>query len=594
MSAPATTWRDLGIDIPSGRSGEIDVPCPMCSHTRKKAQAKCLSVNTRDAVWFCNHCSWSGSLHSGQDRGSNPTYHAPAETRPKVYTTPNPPPPAEVGLTPPVLAYFAKRGISETTLRRRGITAGPIWMPQVEEVVNAIQFPYVRNGAVVNIKYRDGQKNFRMVAGAERILYGLDDALAAVAAGASRLVIVEGEADALSLVEAGIDAVVSVPDGAPSPEAKSYASKFTFLDDDAALRLLEAVDDVVLAVDADAPGITLAEELARRIGPERCYRVAWPDGCKDANETLVAHGPAALTRCVAEAVPEPVAGIVTVRDLVGKLDLLYEHGLTGGVTTGWPSLTRHYRPRAGMMTVVTGAPSAGKSVFLNALLVDLATMHGWTFGVCSPEFQPLELHASRLMACYAGKPFGAGPTERMSRDEMVAARDWLDRNFAFVLPDEPSVDAVLERARILVLRMGITGLVIDPWSEMDHTRPHGMTGAEFVNDSLRKVRSFARNHDCHVWFVAHPTKQTKTEDGTYPVVTPYDISDGAGWYNKADTVLSVWRDRRATDNLVQVHVQKVRFAETGAVGMVELRHDPVTGRYYDMGRNGNGDGPYAR
>ncbi|XP_020269964.1 primase homolog protein-like [Asparagus officinalis] len=54
---------------------------------------------------------------------------------------------------------------------------------------------------------------------------------------------------------------------------------------------LNKASRIILATDADAPGQALAEELARRLGKERCWRVTWPTKtgtgvCKDANEVL--------------------------------------------------------------------------------------------------------------------------------------------------------------------------------------------------------------------------------------------------------------------------------------------------------------------
>ena len=78
-------------------------------------------------------------------------------------------------------------------------------MPQIEEPADAIQFPYMRDGELVNIKYRSQGKAFRMVSGAEKILYNLDNA------GPDKVIVCEGEMDVLSLHEAGIRGSVSVP-----------------------------------------------------------------------------------------------------------------------------------------------------------------------------------------------------------------------------------------------------------------------------------------------------------------------------------------------------------------------------------------------
>jgi hypothetical protein len=56
---------------------------------------------------------------------------------------------------------------------------------------------------------------------------------------------------------------------------------------DADAEVLDAAKKIVIAVDNDAPGRRLEDELARRLGRERCWRVEWPVGCKDANDVLV-------------------------------------------------------------------------------------------------------------------------------------------------------------------------------------------------------------------------------------------------------------------------------------------------------------------
>ena len=92
-------------------------------------------------------------------------------------------------LDPKFLEYFAKRGISKETLERNQVAQEHTWMPgQPANAGPAIAFPYMRNGQVVNVKYRTMDKCFRQVKGAEKILYGLDDVV-----GQDTIIIVEGE-----------------------------------------------------------------------------------------------------------------------------------------------------------------------------------------------------------------------------------------------------------------------------------------------------------------------------------------------------------------------------------------------------------------
>ena len=40
--------------------GSNRTTCPMCSHTRRKADDRCLSIYPRDGWvdWKCHHCGW--------------------------------------------------------------------------------------------------------------------------------------------------------------------------------------------------------------------------------------------------------------------------------------------------------------------------------------------------------------------------------------------------------------------------------------------------------------------------------------------------------------------------------------------------------
>lgn len=561
----AQTFADLNIVIPSGRYGEVDVTCPRCSPTRKKSRDTCLSANTDTGIFHCHHCGWSGKVGGG-DYGTMPR---------RVEYTPPPAPRGDV-LPDGVVAWFAARGIEDWVLADAGITAGREFSPSQGHDVMAIRYPYYRDGALVNIKYRSHPKYFWMAKGAERILYGLDGI-----AGAETLCIVEGEMDKLSLDQVQAYPTVSVPDGAPALDATNYASKFSFLTGPAEA-YFAAAKTVILATDSDAPGKKLAEELARRIGYAKCQRVTWPDGCKDANEVLVTLGRTALLQAIADAQPYPVNGIVTVRDLARPLEDLYEHGFDAGYGAGWPEFDALYRARPGLLTIVTGSPGSGKSYFLDNIIVGLARIHGWTFGVCSPENQPLERHLAGILSVFTHQPFNDGPIPRMSLERMREARLWAEKYFSFVLPDEPTIDAVLERAEVLVYRAGIRGLIIDPWNELDHSRPNGMSETEFTSAALSKLRAFSRRCGVQVWLVAHPTKLQKDSEGGYPVATPYDVSGSAHFYNKADACLSVWRN--PTTDSPEVHVQKVRFSETGTLGMQKFRFDKPTGVFWEVPR----------
>lgn len=559
------TWSDFNIDVGSSVSGEHKALCPQCSPHRKKKNLKCLNVNLDKGVFNCWHCGWSGTLKSGE-------WQRP-EVR-KAYTKPAYVAPAQV--PDGTVAWFKTRGIDAAVVERNQITKGCIYFPQVEEERECIMFPYFRGEEVVNIKYRSKDKMFRMAAGAERILYGINDIDPKV------LVWVEGEMDKLSVEMAGVKSCVSVPDGAPAADSKSYSNKFDFLSE----KVLESVQMHVIAVDSDEPGVRLQEELVRRLGREKCLVVVWPDDCKDANDVLVKHGVETLADCIGNARPLPIEGTYRVEDIIESIYSDYEYGPERGVSTSWSEMDDTYRVMAGEWTLVTGIPGHGKSEWLDALALNLARLYGWNFGVYSPENQPLKYHVEKMAEKIVGRPFSAGPTERMTFEEMGSALKFINDHFNFMLPDYPTVDGLLEISQQLVLRHGIRGLIIDPWNEINPARDGNLSETDYISQALTKIRTFARRNEVHVWLVAHPTKLRKNEaTGAYPVPTPYDVSGSAHWRNKADNCITIYRDVVKHGSPVQVHVQKVRKKSNGKVGMVEFDYDHICGRYVPHKKN---------
>lgn len=552
---------DYGIEVKPGSTGEIKTRCPQCSATRKKRTYPCLNVNLDKGVWHCWHCDWSGGLGKG-------VLVAPkivkAWRRPDHAVNPD-------ALSGDIVSWFATRGVSEKVLRRNNITKGTRYFPQVEEERACVLFPYFRGTEVINIKSRTRDKLFRMEAGCERVLYGLNDI-------GSILVWVEGEIDKLSVEEAGFVSCVSVPDGAPAPESKSYSAKFDFMD---AEQLAQAKTHII-AVDNDPAGVRLQDELVRRLGRDACLIATWPDGCKDANDVLVAYGADTLARCLRDAAPLPVEGAHSVKDFADEVHQHYLHGRIAALSTGWRRVDENYTVLPGEWTLVTGIPGHGKSEWLDALTVNLARDHGWRFAVYSAENMPVSEHLEKLAEKYVGKPFESGRTERMTSADLDRALSWLAEHYTVLLPETPSPDALLAQCRQLVTQRGINGIVLDPWNEIEHQFDDKTTETKYISETLSVFRRFARNHNVHLWIVAHPRMLMPRKDSDKePVPTPYQIAGSAHWNNKADNIITVWRDRASDGQEVEIHVQKVRKKRVGRVGIALLRYDRVTGRYHD-------------
>ena len=296
------TFRDYGIIIKKN-SGQAKVKCPKCSHERKKKSDPCLSVNIDEGIWNCHNCGWKGTLKQNNYM-ENITYTKP-KVRPKVSE-----------YSKDILAFFNYRSISERTLIKNKVGEGLEYMPQLGRETNTIQFNYYKNGELINVKYRDGKKNFKLVKDAEKILYGLDDITEC-----DEVIIVEGEMDKLAYYEAGYENCVSVPNGASN-------MKLDYLKD-----FPDNLKKVYIATDNDEPGRKLAEELSRRLGRDICYRVNFKE-FKDANELLEKKGKEGVKESIKKAKAYPLEGVIGVDSFNLDIDDLYNNGLSRGDLTG--------------------------------------------------------------------------------------------------------------------------------------------------------------------------------------------------------------------------------------------------------------------
>jgi hypothetical protein len=188
---------------------------------------------------------------------------------------------------------------------------------------------------------------------------------------------------------------------------------------------------------------------------------------------------------------------------------------------------------------------------------------------------------------------------------------------------------------VYLFRFGISGLIIDPYNELDPTRAPNTKEHEHVNEIMGLLRRFARENSVHCWLVAHPRQMGNMWRGERPGLQ--DVSGGANFMNKTDNGIIVHRnwsklkelqDRAAGDKAgggsskrrpalqqssngngadaaapaeggdeqqqqalqnaefeVQIIVEKVRNKTTGSRGQCVLVYDRVTGRYHEQGED---------
>ena len=534
-------------------AGKTQGVCPLCSADRqpKNVSAKCASYDWERGLGTCHNCDTSFQLHTYQRKGASE----------KVYTRP-----VELDVKSDVSTkveeWFATRSISKQTLRDLRVTEGKEFMPQTGKSENTIQFNYYIGDQLINIKYRDGRKNFKLYKGAEKVFYNIDSVV-----GYDEAIIVEGEMDVLALHEAGIKNAISVPNG-----ATLNSNNLDYLDN--CIDYLDDKTKIILAVDADEPGQALKQEFIRRLGAEVCFLVDFED-CKDANDYLIKHGKAKLRDTIQTARQVPLEGVSTLKDIEDDLKDFVKNGFKPGFQVGLPNFDKIFSTYTGQFITVTGIPSSGKSDFVDQMCVGYNKNYGWKTAFASPENHPTYLHAHKLMR----KVWQDMPSPGdIGGQQWNKVADHVNDNFYFIDMDRYTLDSVLRKGAELVKRKGIKCLVIDPFNKVRDVNCKTEDVNRYTMEYLTKIEIFAKKYDVLVFIVAHPTKMYKGQNGKIEEPTMYNIKGGGEWYDASYHGLLVHRDYEA--KTVKAKVLKVKFQNLGENGAeAHFNWEPRSGAF---------------
>lgn len=538
----------FGIDIKSSKTtGEVQTLCPQCSHDRKKKTDKCLSVNLDKQIWHCHHCGYKGGLTTI------------AKKEYKVPEWKN-----NTELPESVVKYFEGRKISQGALKKLKITYAPEWMPKYEKEIGTIQFNYFRAGELVNVKYRTADKVFKLHKDAELILYNLDGVK-----DFDTVYIVEGEPDVLAFITAGVENVVSVPNG-----ANLNSNNLEYITN--SFEQISHIKKWIIATDNDDAGRKLRFDLMNRLGVAKCSYLEFTE-CKDANEYLMKHDLNKFKDEVTKVKEFPMEGVFTVSDIYEQLGNLYQNGLDMGGTSGIPNLNLRFV--RGYITTITGIPNHGKSDFLDYICLGLLRHEGWKGAFYSPENKPTELHLSKLICKVMGKSWSGD--NRITPDEVANVSGWLNESIWWVKPEKDfSLESILERVKQLKDRFGLDYFVIDAWNKLEHK--HGNESeTKYIGESLDKLAMFCELENLHCFLVAHPTKMRKQKDSLkYEVPTLYDVSGSSNFANKSDNGITIYRNFEEHDKTTEAHITKIKFKHWGEIGMSQYNYCNISGRFF--------------
>lgn len=569
---------DLGIKL-TRYSGSVKTKCPKCSDSRKNKSDTPLSVNITAGDFNCHNCGWKGNVRSIERKQSIKKYEKPPQDVLK-----------NIELKERVITWFANRGLSKETLDKFMIFSKEEFMPQTVKKENCICFPYFRDGEMVNTKFRDGRKNFKMVKDAELIFYNLS------AIGDNKIVcITEGEIDAMSCYEAGFGKYqpkiiikkdestgdvleeeenpiskiipISVPNG-----ASKGSQRLDYLDNCADWFI--GLHEIIIATDNDEAGKALKDELIRRLGVERCKTISYPieevvpvqNGmkrrCKDLNEVLMYLGKDVVQNVINNAENIPVDGVYYLEDIFESMLENFRKGVTLAPTTRFSEMDEYFRWKKGDITLCTGFGNMGKTFFMLQLMLTKSIWDGWKWAIFCPENYPANDFYDDIIEMYVGKWIN-----EMSEQEYVDACLFVDLHFFYVYPDnEHDINSIHEKFRHLIMKKGVDGVMIDPFNQLDSNQKAYQREDQYLSEILKDIKRFALLNNVVYVIVAHPKNPVINKESPMPVVDMYDIAGGAMWGNKSDQIISYhrpeWHNNK-NNPAVQIYIQKCKRKRTG-------------------------------
>lgn len=383
----------------------------------------------------------------------------------------------------------------------------------------AVAFPYIRNGEIYAAKFRgiakrqtNGSANFRATQGVSRGLYNID----ALSRDQDQpVVITEGEIDCLTVMQSGFLRAVSLPDGWTTQGGKTEA----LIEVE---ELLRKSPCVIVAGDNDEAGESLPRAVASILAGHDVRYVTWPDGCKDANDVLVAHGEGVVAKCLNEARRvDPPGGLIS-----GFSDMP-PMSSQRVLKIGRDLFDKAIAFEIGEISVGTGLPGAGKSTFTLWAANEVSQHENVRVGLIGFETHAFRIRdqLSRVRYRKAWRNLSDGEREILLKD--------LDARWRLV---HTSADAMhhlgwLEgMIKALAIRDRCKLIIVDPWNELEHLPEKGESMTQYINFAIKTIRGWAKALEIHIIIVAHPAKMRTDQGKRAP--TGYDIADSAAFFNK--------------------------------------------------------------
>lgn len=407
----------------------------------------------------------------------------------------------------------------------RGVYPESLKAYKITSKGDMIYFPFMVDGEERLVKARkaaNGEKPKPTSADCEPVLFGWQ----AIDPNARTLIITEGEIDAMSWHSFGFPAV-SVPFGG------GVGAKQNWIESD--FDRLEQFDTIYLSMDMDEVGEAAANEIAKRLGQHRCFRVVL--SMKDANSCLAA----GVSRDVMvqalkdarEFKPDELNRPSEYIDEV--LELFYpKEGTKKGYTMPYERVQREdvfFAPAE--LTLWSGASGHGKSQVLSDCIPHWMQEGG---KVCLASLEMAPRQSLKRLVKQVGNV--DRPTDGYLRACMAYLEDSL---LIYSKIGKANVTQMLETFDYARARYGCDIFIVDSLMRLG-IASDDYTGQE---NAVYQMVDWVISRNVHIHLVAHARKSDK---GGAPAGTE-DVKGASEIGSNAFNILTIWRNRELEEKI---------------------------------------------
>ncbi|MBM6685512.1 AAA family ATPase [Faecalicatena contorta] len=398
------------------------------------------------------------------------------------------------------------------------------------------------------------------------------------------LVITEGQIDCASVVQAGYLNCVSVLKGSQGMGWIENCWDW-----------LQQFNEIIVFSDGDAPGIKMRDEIINRLGAMRCKYVEVPKELeykdtgkmypvKDASEILQCKGEKYLLELINTAKDIPITSVAKLSE-IKELNPTQMDGFEVGIKEMDRELMKIF---TGGVTLLTGLPSAGKTTFLNQVVL-MAMDSGYkTFlfsrellnGMSKGWFSQVASGRRNMQAIRLsnGTEFWV-----VNDDAKKAITKYYDDLFYIYRDEEEnSEDKLFESMELCATKKGLRLFVIDNLMtvQLKSAKEENINQAQ--TDFMNRLIKFSMKYDVAVLCVAHPRKLQSGAD-----IGLFDIAGSQNIVNLATRTIGLKRikedEKKNPSNKwygYDVIISIIKDRIFGSTKDIPVYYDKVDRRFY--------------